>query len=767
MTALVPWSAPVNIVPEATIEFGGKLYTYRGRARDRERRHVFLGDDGLTRDFADNEIVRLLEERGSNETAVFRWVKAAELANLKAAKETNWSSLYAEANKLERRRIDNLLLYIRAWQRAGEPAKTEASLRRLIEQTLSVTGATRISASSLQRALCRYDGEIDSLVARHDLKGNSTARADGEAREKHHELACDHYFVDVRPDVVAVHALVVADFADYNEALPPGKRPLNPLSLSTTREMLREEGRFIHDYTRMGRRQAKAKNRAVTKAPEASFANEVWEVDASLLPVMALEDQSLLPIGRPTLTMLLDRCTRAIPGFDFAWRAESFHSVADAVRMGVSTKGALMAEAGIIGEYPMYGVPGMLVADQARHTRSTGGAAFKLMCERLGCEPSNTPVLKPWFKGKVERLLRAYFFKMCHVVPGSTFSDIFARSKETPPEKVAVCTFSELRAHVLRFIVEIYHPKYHRGIETSPLVAYKESAAKFGITPPPDQARLAAILAVPYNPTIQPTGLEIRGLHYSSAALMEYRQVNGRARTVAATVDRKDIARAWWIDPRDGEELRLFLPEVDRARYRGVTLETYERVRALRRNNPEMLAGSDGAERAYAIYLRQILAMAGSKGLTNRRRAMRAWENLRRDAHAKFNDDVEETPVREGGLLDGLLDRGDPPAEMPLLAQPPAENGLDEPPVPAPEMAPKPAKAKGKPAATGKKRPSTRARDAVPAVNQTKVTVVPEPPLPGAGLALGYDDEEPEDMRAFAKQLLTRARQGRTGDENG
>ena len=762
MSALAPWSAPVNIVPDTTIQYGGKLYTYRGRARDREHRHVFLADDGLSRDFADDEIVRLLEERAPNGSPILRWVKAAELANLRAVKDTNWSSLYSEADQLEKRRVDNLLLYIRAWEQAGEPPKTEAALQKLIGRTLEIAGAVRISASSLRRALRRYDGEIDSLVTRHDLKGNSTAKVNRESREKHFELACNHYFIDVRPDVTAVHALVVADFADYNAALPPGKRPLSPLSLSTTREMLREEGGFIHDYTRMGRRQAKAKHRAVTKAPEAKFANEVWEVDASLLPIVALDDQSLLPIGRPTLTILLDRYSRAILGFDFAWRAESFHSVADAVRMGISTKAALMAEAGVVGEYPMHGVPGMIVADQARHTRSTGGGAFKLMCERLGCEPSNTPVLKPWTKGKVERVLRTYFLKMCHVVPGSTFSDIFARSKETPPEKVAVCTFSELRSHVLRFIVEIYHPKFHRGIETSPLSAFRASAAKFGITPPPDQARLTAILAVPFSRTVRPTGLEISGLFYNSAELMDYRQIGGRERTVGATIDRKDISRAWWIDPRDGQELRLYLPEVDRNRYRGVTLEAHERVRALQRNNPEMLAGSAGAERAYAIYLRQILAMAGSSGLTNRRNAMRAWEKLRSDAHAKFNDDVEETVVREGGLLDGLLDREDRPAEMPLLAEPPAEDWFVEPPAPAPDVAP----TKPKPPATTKKRAKSPSPKPVAAADLTDAAVPPEAP-PAAVAATPEDDEEDlEDMQAFAKQLLARGRQGRMGDEN-
>lgn len=761
MNPLVPWSPPVNIMPEAAMEFGGKLYSYRGRARDTEHRHVFVGDDGLSRDFADVEIVRLLEKRGPDGKPTMRWVKAAELANMRAGKATNWSSLYAEASDLEKRRVDNLLLYIRAWEHAGGPPKTPAALKALIEEALAFRGAMRISASSLQRALRRYDGEIDSLVVRHDLKGNPAPNTvDEENREKHHEFACNRYFVNVRPDITAVHKLVKLDFETYNESLPPGRRHLAPMSLSTTREMLREEGSFIHDYTRLGHRQAKATHRAVTKAPEASFANEAWEVDASLLPVIALDDDTLLPIGRPTVTLLLDRLSRAIPGFDFAWRAESFHSVAEAVRMGISTKDALMASAGMKGEYPMCGVPGMLVADHARHTRSTGGAAFKLMCERIGCEPSNTPKLKPWSKGKIERVLRTYFFMMCHVVPGTTFSDIFARSKETPPEKVAVCTFSELGAHLLRFIVEVYHPKYHRGIRSSPLAAFKASAAQFGITPPPDHARLTAILSVPYSRTVQATGLEINGLYYNSTQLMEYRQLNGRAREVDATVDPKDISQAWWIDPRDGKSLRLFLPLADRERCRGVTLDRHERVRALQRNNPELLSGSAGAANAYALYLRQILEMAGSKGLTNRRRAMRAWEKLRADAYAKFNDDVEEIAGRENGLLDDIID-------PPLMPGEPSASGKEREVVAPYEAAPNGVAGKARrPKQAPRKQAgvTVAATSSVVAETRAGATMALVPvPIPGITTPpVQDDDEEPEDMRAFARRLLSQGRQGRS-----
>ena len=64
----------------------------------------------------------------------------------------------------------------------------------------------------------------------------------------------------------------------------------------------------------------------------------------------------------------------------------------------------------------------------------------------------------------------------------------------------------------------------------------------------------------------------------------------------------------------------------------------WERVRAIQRNNPELLAGDKGARKAHALYVRQILEMAGSDGLANRLRAIRALEKLRKRAKAMFND---------------------------------------------------------------------------------------------------------------------------------
>lgn len=751
MKAPLPSPTRINVTPDAAIWFGGKVYEYRGRARDAERKLIFVAQDGLTKEFTDMDVVRLLEKTGSDGMPALRWIGTAELMSIKAEKKTNWSSLYEAADRLEKARVDSLLTFIRAWERLGKPPRTDASLRNVIAATSEAENIKRISPSSLRRAIARFDGDIDSLVSRHDLKGNHEKKADEDAMARHHEFACNRFFVDERPDVFAVHELVKQDFLDWNEALPPGAKRLSPLSLSTTYNIINAEGAFVRDFTRIGPRMAKRTHRAVGQAPETACANDVWEMDASPLPVVTLDEDSKLPIGRPTITFSLDRQSRAITGFDLSWRAESLRSVANTLRMAMQTKDELLATTGVKGEWPVFGRPGMIVADNAPHTRATSGKAFKFICERLGCVPSNTPTLKPWYKGKIERLLRTYFFKMCHVVPGSTFSDIFERSKERVPEKVAVCTLSELKYWIVRFIVEIYLPRCHRGLNDSPLRTYKASIAEFGVVPAPDSMKLTSILSVQYERTVQASGIELSGLQFNSDELMVFNNLHGMPRLIKATVNPDDVTQAWWVDPRDGSEKRMFLSEENRHRYKGWTLDRLERVRALQRNNPELLAGDEGARKAHAMYLKQILEAAGSKGLSNRLKAIRALEKLRQRARAMFNDDFEEAVGQNGDLLDDVF--GD---EQPQI---PSASGSLSPQAPLAEPSGPGGVADAQPA--DKVRKPGRSRKPKKPAGAVEVEASPEPKhaaVTASAPLLEQGTTDPDSMRAFAERLVAQSR---------
>ena len=86
-------------------------------------------------------------------------------------------------------------------------------------------------------------------------------------------------------------------------------------------------------------------------------------------------------------------------------------------------------------------------------------------------------------KGTVERLIGTLMRSVFHLVPGTTYSGIYERDEERPPDTVAESTIEELRRKLLDWIVNEYQYRHHKGIDDIPLHLWKESVAK-------DQQRL-------------------------------------------------------------------------------------------------------------------------------------------------------------------------------------------------------------------------------------------------------------------------------------
>ena len=152
-------------------------------------------------------------------------------------------------------------------------------------------------------------------------------------------------------------------------------------------------------------------------------------------------------------------------------------------------------------------MPEVLVPDQGAEFRS---ATFKQACLSVGIDVQYTPVLKPWYKAIVERFFRTLGLDVFHRVPGTTFANVFERDGDTPPERVAVATLAELRQHTIRYLVDVYSRRRHRGLlGRSPLGIFQESVERHGMRPMPNPKRLTDALSLTFNRKPQPYGFEV------------------------------------------------------------------------------------------------------------------------------------------------------------------------------------------------------------------------------------------------------------------
>lgn len=683
MMALLPrFIMPAN----QWIELDGKLLRYDRRGRDRERRLVFEGVDGVPADMTDAALLEMQQATPQRLRLLTATEASDRLENVGRPRVTILDN-DPDASDAARRRLD----YVRAWERAGCPPRVEADLGPLVDAAFESRRARRAEPiehrAPSSRQVIRWIAQwlasgrnIDALVPQGANKGNFNDRMNPTARDLFERVVEDKYLVDTRPTAVAVHAHVRVAFANHNSPLLDGDKLQVP-SLKAVYRHIQTIDRYTLDCARLGPRKADINWRPKGSAPQTTRHNEIWEIDHTPVDAIVVDALTRLPIGRPLVTCALDRHTRMVTGIHLGFDAAGTYPTLECLRTAVLPKAALLASCpDIKGAWPCMGTPEILVPDQGREFKAR---SFIDACLSLGIEVHYAPVLKAWYKGKIERFFRTLAQDVFHRVPGTTFANFFARNKEAIPETVAVVTLDELRKHVVQFIVDVYHQRRHRGIGTSPMQAWTESVERHGMRPLPNPERVMAALSQVLYRVPQSYGIEFEGLIYNSPLVAAYRVRPRAPRSVRVAIDPANLASIRFLDPDTNTFVEVPIKAAMRDRVRGVTLEKHKLARALQRANEEALGGEDGLARAYTLIDRAMDAHGRQGGLANRREAARYWEAIKR-AHEPEEAPAFDTVRSASPITDGLYEEAPPggPDDAEVVAE-------EMPDIPAPAIPPR------------------------------------------------------------------------------
>lgn len=666
----IPEQAPRILVPLGSLFLkGDRVLAYRGRANDRQRMHLFVDDQNVLEHLTDEQF---LEQSAAEK---LNPVTREELDSVDAGRAPKRFALASEKDvaELARRRA-----YVRAWQEAGRPSRTEANLAAIAQ-----TVATRLWDRSAPgwRTVARWIscwiawGEDDEALL-PGKGGNRSDRFDPRARQLLSDTVTENYLVQTKPDAVSVHRSVVAAFDDWNAPYPTTEHMPVP-SYQAVLDEIRAIDRYTLEFTRQGRRSAEHKFRTVGDGPVVLRHNQAWEMDHTTVDAIVVDEASGMPIGRGRVSCCLDRATRCCTSVTIGFEAPSASVALECLALGVMTKDKLLATVPDVGTWPCFGVPDEVVTDQGADFRSE---SFRECCRIIGADVEHTPVLKAWYRGRIERFFRTLSREVFHRVPGATFSNFFLRNKEAIPESVAVCTLEELRTWTIRYVVDIYNRKPHRSLGgKAPLELWNESVRLHGLKPPPSPRRMRLATSLPLWRTLQRYGVEVNGLVYQSNDLLRLRVRQDCPRQIRVLVDKDDLTRVRMVDPFNGNELVVPIRPSMEALVRGVSLHKHMMARALQRENPERLAGEQGTKKAYRLMDESMAAKRQKGGLLSRTEAARYWETLVRvrpteepptvDATASGRSFVDE-------VLDGNMDEvaEPPPVEVcepgPMAAQP-------------------------------------------------------------------------------------------------
>src|SRR6516225_1113184 len=159
------------------------------------------------------------------------------------------------------------------------------------------------------------------------------------------------------------------------------------------------------------------------------------------------------------------------------------------------------------------------------------------------------------------RLVRTMRERLLESLPGYTGPNVLARGKDI--EADAVYFTHELEAIIGRWIAVDYQRRPHDGLRVpeaphlclSPNEAYEEAITRAGFLYVPRDLDLHLRLLPVQARVIGRAGVEIAGLTYDSPALDRYRQQRCPLAAFDGKwpirVDRRDLGRVWFQDPRD------------------------------------------------------------------------------------------------------------------------------------------------------------------------------------------------------------------------
>lgn len=341
------------------------------------------------------------------------------------------------------------------------------------------------------------------------------------------DAICEVYLKAERPPIKEVVSAVKEKIDRLNQQQPEGSEHIRAPSRATIYRWVRDLYGAVVKQARDGSRKAEREFREAMEGVKVRRLLERVELDHTPLDLNVICPQTNLVLGRPWLTMMIDRLSRMILGFYISFHAPSATSVLYCLRMAIQPKEQVLeAIGGTSNPWPCYGIPNLLALDNGMEEHSL---AVQDVCADMGVTLLFCPAGKPWFKGSIERLFRTVSSDLIHQLPGTVFSSPDQRG-DYDSEKHACLDLESVTKILVKWIVDDYHTTAHRGLGgKTPLQVWNEQAQHRDVDLPAYPRQLDTMVGHSVTRTVFHYGVEYDSIHYNSSMLMQLRRRGGGA----------------------------------------------------------------------------------------------------------------------------------------------------------------------------------------------------------------------------------------------
>lgn len=421
----------------------------------------------------------------------------------------------------EREYVTAKRFFLSTYQKNYGAIKTVKAMKYALEREWSKISNKfpKPSASAVLKWLTKFEqsgNDIQSLFSRAHQSGNRQRRIPEDLEHICLKTINEEFMNREKHTLESVLKVAIHQVAQENSLRPKSEKLKLP-TISTLKSLLKTIPPEEIYASRYGKEAARHKFRTSIGSTFADAPLSVVEIDATRLDIIAVDDLTGLPVDRPWLTVVLDVFTRCILGFYICYEPPSHASVAAALKHAIMPK--VMHES-INGDWPMCGIPMMLVVDNALEFH---GHALKALCAELGINLSFCARKRGWSKGSIERVLKTLNSNIAELVPsGKTFNSVTERGDYDSVGKASV-SLKALRLATAKYIVDVYHESFHRGIQCKPLQRWQSYINNEDIQLPANPKDLDAITGNITSRSVFHYGVEINNATYNSDELMKYR----------------------------------------------------------------------------------------------------------------------------------------------------------------------------------------------------------------------------------------------------
>lgn len=528
-------------------------------------------------------------------------------ANRSPALVTDLSSL-AEA---DRKALDRRMAYVRAMRKRQLSRGQRAKVGKVIpEIATKLKDEKPPSISTVLGWMRRF--ELSSMNPAALLSGNRCRRRN----RRTHPLIDDLIIKRLRSVYLttARHTLnhtldqirVAAEKLHKSGKLTPQEASV---SLSTVARRLAEFPAYDVDRARYGLNYARTNYRTTVEGVQATRVMQRLECDHTPLNWVILCDRTGLPLGRPTLTIVVDSLSGYVVGFYVSFFGPGLTSVLNVLKNAIRPKDELAAAAGTTQPWIAFGIGETILLDNGLEFHSP---QFQLAAWELGVDIEYCRVRTPWLKPKVER----FFANLDHftLIKGRVRKPMDNVLNINPSEDAAI-TFSDFVKGLIKFVVDVYPFELNSRRLLTPFECFKEG---LDMLPPPvvltSVEQLDLIAAMSKTLTVGPGGVELQGLTYSSSDVMCLKKIVGSRFKTLVKWNPDDLSFIYLQDPSNKQWLPV--PSIRQDYTQGLS---WIQHRLIRKHAREKHVAGGGYEQLFRA--RQELHELWMNGLAKKNRS--------------------------------------------------------------------------------------------------------------------------------------------------